>query len=299
MTQHQNQNDQQPQHQQTKGIEAALDEQLDLSLLAGNNSGLYEREDKVHFRFLRNMRGAFLTRLDLDSKIIGFFGGAIRCRIDDERDEVIVVTPMDIAERVANHDGNPVPRVITITGEDRFKDYRIDFKSVPFLEALLSSYLTEGAAWGIMSVYPAPDKQRVGDRINGRNAEEYLLPRTWRPADAGAVAGSGGYDFSERLSPRALEVAQKFPSAWWLAAAGIQLFGGMTNVPQVKNLELPATVRNLVAGELERRKRFALESQIRRERARAEERARRFVDGRAPLMTGLDEVLDSAMGKEA
>jgi hypothetical protein len=255
---------------------------------------------KFIFQKLRNTHGVFLTRLDENSKILAFLGGAMRTAMDRDTDEVAIITPEDIVRGIEGVNGRqflPQPKVITLAGEARRMPYRVTFHANDYFEYMVKQTMSEGCMWGLLSIYPSPTRHKIGAVYNGCNHEEYLDPRTWRQLvtedqSIVRIGASGGGDMNARLAPQAVQYTSTFPTAWEMAVRMCDLFGGLKGAPTIPGMPPDAVVHKLTLRELDIRAKNEVAERLRRSRMHIERQAQQKYRGHATVGSSLPE--DSA-----
>jgi hypothetical protein len=238
--------------------------------------------ERHYRRSLVNMTGQFLTLLDRDGKILLFVAGAVRGMVSSKEDCVTALTTRQILEgivgvsrgpggasRTKTYWPEPTESLLSggarrpwkldnhdedwsaLSAEDRAgRERRTVIREMPALTNVLFSSVPEAAQWGVFRVAVDPTKRWEKNKLNGNNVEMFLNPRSW--AEATAIPGSGGNDLSGRLAPKALEYATRIPSAWRLATAAINLYGGVVSglsYPESKMIPRCRAAANIIQRE--------------------------------------------------
>lgn len=237
-----------------------------------------EPGSRFYNSFLRNMHGAFLTVLDPMGRILYVAGAAIRMKVDNDNDEIIIMTPEDIMTGLSGG-YQPEYRSIILNGAERRGQHKVVFRDIPFISAYLGNALPQASSWGIMNVNPVANHAWSGPAPFCQNTEHHLDHRTWHIAkEMGPVNGQGGNDLSLRLAPEAKDIAEKLQSAIGGLVTGAYLFGGMpNNIPEVEPIKASAVIGTAIKRELSVRE---AKLQAQRER-RASDRTAKFDEVRS------------------
>jgi hypothetical protein len=174
---------------------------------------------RFYQRRLYPMKGYLLLRYDQHHKILGAFAGHFVTGLGGQTRAYSLV-PKDLFS------GDFDPRM-TDLGEAR--SFLAKTCSTIAFEQAIRTHVG-GVRWGLLHLDP---DSNCTTGIRWRNYESYLFPDTWREAPVGvAPPHSGGGDWALRLSPDAVDVAKRIPSAWNMMIHLGRLFGGLTqNVP--------------------------------------------------------------------
>lgn len=173
-------------------------------------------------------------------KVLGFFGAALRMRLNAEVDIVVEVTPAACGDGLLTSRW-PTPKVTALRGEEGRKPFRAIFQPCERLEAAIASLMVVpgGAAtipaWAVLSCFPPAGKQTVGDTHYTSN-EMHALTRSWAPETtrmASNIVTLGSILDKEPLEGLETHqvIAEMIPGAWNLAAVAMSLFGGIKGLP--------------------------------------------------------------------
>lgn len=183
-------------------------------------------EDGVRYieRHLLLMSGFFIVLLDDEDRILYFAGGAQRYRDAGRNQQVISMTPTDLARGIASR-VHPKYRVnpagMTERGQRTVRIY-----DNGWLSGFLQHHLPTARRWGVLMVGPDGGEGIRHGKPNCVASEAYLM-NTWMiDRDGDPPRGSMCNDLSTRMAPEALGFARRYASAWTLAMASAQFFGG-------------------------------------------------------------------------